>query len=64
MKAIILKGNKFLNDRYQWTDKPIGILVPEWHFPAALKCAPDATGWTIVDDTQPIDLDGLEVMPL
>ncbi len=64
MSAIILKGDKFLNDRYQWTDLPIGILVPYWHFQAAIKCAPDATGWAIVDETQPIDLDKLEVMPL
>ena len=68
MKAIILRtnstGTQYLDWRYRWTSLPTEILFPLWQLSAVVGCAPEATGLAVVDDTQPIDLDRLEVMPL
>ena len=68
MKAIILRthktGTQYLDWRYRWTSLPTEILFPLWQLSAVVGCATEATGLAVVDDTQPIDLDGLEVMPL
>ena len=69
MKSVIfMRGRKFLNNRYSWGDLP--DLFPSWHAPVVLRVMMDErnrekpTGIAVVDGSQVIDLDNLEVIPL
>jgi len=61
-------GTLYLTWRFGWAEIP--DLFPAWHFPVVVRSMTGrknpqrATGWAIVDDSKPIDLDKLEIMPL
>ncbi len=67
--AILLRSKngttQYLDARYKWASLP--DLIPAWHIPVVLEVMLDPrnptppTGWAVVDDGQPIDLDKLEV---
>jgi len=68
MYIILTRHNKYLTERYTWSDLP--ALFPVWRADALTrlmfgpKIKQKPTGWAIVEDTKVIDLDKLEVMPL
>ena len=65
MQAIIIRNKQYLNNRYEWTHIP--DLFPAWQFDAVMRVmmhegnTQKPTGWSIVDGSQVIDLDKLEV---
>ncbi len=65
MQAIIIRKDKFLNNRYQWSELP--DLFPDWQFAAVMavmmheRNTQKPTGWVIVDSKAVIDLDKLEI---
>lgn len=68
MTAILIRHNKYLNERHQWGNLP--HLFPDWQLPAVMGImmhegnAHKPTGWAMVEDEQVIDLDTLEVMEI
>jgi len=66
MYLILLREDKYLTERYQWSNLP--ALFPDWQAPDVMQIADKwkdrPTGWAVVEDAEVIDLDKLEVMPL
>jgi len=63
MYLILTRHNKYLTERYQWSDLP--ALFPDWQAPAVMQMMDKAqerpTGWAVVS-SKCVDLDTLEVM--
>jgi len=63
MYLILTRHNKYLTERYQWSDLP--ALFPDWQAPDVMQMMDKAkerpTGWAVVS-SKCVDLDTLEVM--